>query len=69
LISKKGVFEKREGVHFELDKTEQGYQKIAQGICNLITKPEFIEMCRTRFSNSNTIIDWKTVAEKWSEYF
>jgi hypothetical protein len=69
LISKIGVFEKREGLRFELDKTPQGYQRIAQGICNLLSKPEFTDMCRMRFSQSGTIVDWKTVALKWCENF
>jgi hypothetical protein len=69
LLSKSGVFEKREGVHFDLDKTQQCYQKIAGGICNLLLKPEFVEMCRQRFYQSSTIVDWKTVAEQWNNNF
>jgi len=69
LISKSNVFEKREGLHFDLERTPEGYQRIAGGICNLLTKPEFIEMCRQRFSQSSTITSWKTIAEQWCEYF
>jgi len=69
LISKSNVFEKRDGLHFDLTKTPENYQSIAQGICNLLTKPEFIEMCRKRFKNSDTIVDWKSVAKKWVTYF
>jgi hypothetical protein len=69
LISKLGVFGKREGLHFDLVKTQQGYQQIAHGICNLLTKPEFVEMCRQKFFKSKTIMDWNTVAEQWLEHF
>ena len=69
LISKFGVFEKREGLHFDVDTSPGSYQKAAQGICNLLTKPEFIEICRERFKQSSTIVDWKTVAEQWVQLF
>ena len=73
LISKSGVFDKREGLHFDLDKSpnviQACYQKVAQGICNLLTKPEFIEMCRERFSQSSTIVNWETVAKHWVELY
>jgi glycosyltransferase involved in cell wall biosynthesis len=69
LISKSNVFEKREGLHFELERTPEGYQRIAGGICNLLTKPEFTEMCRERFRQSSTIMDWKTIAEQWTTFF
>ena len=64
-----GVFEKRDGLHFDIDETPQSYQKAASGICNLLTKPEFIEMCRERFHQSSTIISWKTTALEWVKYF
>jgi glycosyltransferase involved in cell wall biosynthesis len=69
LISNTGVFKNRDGLHFNLTRTQEGYQQIAQGICNLLTKPEFIEMARKQFKVSESIIDWKTVAEKWKCYF
>jgi hypothetical protein len=68
LISKLGVFANREGLHFDLERSPEGYQRIAQGICNLLTKPEFADMCRERFKQSSTIVDWKTVAQKWEEF-
>ena len=67
LISKSGVFEKREGLHFDLDKTPNGFQRIAQGILNLLAKPDFVEMCRQRFRQSSTIMDWKTIAQEWEK--
>jgi glycosyltransferase involved in cell wall biosynthesis len=69
LISKSNVFANREGLHFDLERTPEGYQKIAHGICNLLTKPEFVEMCRQKFKMSSTIMNWKTIAEQWLEYF
>jgi hypothetical protein len=69
LISKSNVFAQREGIHFDLDRTPQGYQKIAQGICNLLTKPEFVEMCRQRFRQHSTIVNWESVARQWVELF
>ena len=69
LISKSNVFEKREGLHFELERTPEGYQRIAGGICNLLTKPEFIEMCKQRFKTSSTVVNWKTIAEQWTTFF
>ena len=69
LLSKEGVFKEREGLKFDLVKTQQGYQQIASGICNLLNKPEFVEMCRERFRKSSTIMDWKTIAQRWVEYF
>lgn len=65
LISNSGLFKNRDGLHFELERSQQGYQKIAQGILNLIVKPEFIDMCRQRFYKSETIMNWKTIAEQW----
>jgi len=69
LISKSNIFAKRDGIHFELDRSLQGYQRIAKGICNLLTKPEFIEICRQKFKNSQTIMNWKTTAQLWEVYF
>lgn len=69
LLSNSGVFKNRDGLHFDLDKTPEGYQKIAQGICNLLTKPEFIEMCRQRFKTSPTVMNWQTIAQQWVELF
>ena len=69
LISKSNVFANREGLHFDLDKTPEGYQRIAQGICNLLTKPEFSDMCRERFKQSSSIVNWKDTAQRWAEYF
>ena len=68
LISNSGVFQNRDGLHFNLVKTPQEYYVIAQRICSLLKKPEFLEMCRQRFMKSPGIVDWKTIAERWVEF-
>ena len=68
LISKDGIFGERDGLHFHLERTPQGYQGIAQGIINLLAKPDFIEMARLQFKTSPTIVSWAQIAEKWLEY-
>jgi len=61
------VFKDRDGLHFDVDETPQSYQRAAQGILNLLQKPDFLEMCRQQFSKSKTIINWESVAEQWLE--
>jgi len=65
LISKFGVFAERDGVHFDLDRSSIGYQRISQGILNLLAKPEVVGMARGQFYKSKTIMDWETIAEQW----
>ena len=66
LLSDFGVFAKREGLKFKLERNNQNsYSSIAQGILNLLQKPDFIYMCRNRFKESPTINTWKEIAEKW----
>jgi glycosyltransferase involved in cell wall biosynthesis len=66
LLSDFGVFAKREGLRFKLDRqNQQSYLQIGQGILNLLQKPDFIYMCRNRFKESPTITTWKQTAEQW----
>ena len=65
LISNSGVFKSREGLHFDLVKTQQCYQQIAMKICTLLVKPEFLEMVRRQFQNSDSVVTWKTIADRW----
>lgn len=65
LISNSGVFKNREGIHFELVKTQDCYHQIAQKILILMGKSEFLEMVRQKFKKSPTIVDWETVAGEW----
>jgi glycosyltransferase involved in cell wall biosynthesis len=67
LISNYGVFKDRDGLHFDIDETPQSYQRAAQGILNLLQKPDFLEMCRQQFYKSKTIMNWESVAEQWLE--
>ena len=67
LISNTGVFKDRDGLHFDVDETPQSYQRAAQGILNLLQKPDFLEMCRQQFYKSKTIMNWESVAEQWLE--
>jgi hypothetical protein len=64
LLSNKGVFKDREGLHFDLDK---GYQHIAEGILKIMSKPDFLEMTRQQFKRSKTVCSWKKVASEWLE--
>ena len=66
LISNSGVFENRDGVHFNIN---EGYTQIAQGILKLISNPETVEMTRRVLKTSKTIMDWKEVSDKWLNYF
>jgi glycosyltransferase involved in cell wall biosynthesis len=65
LLSDFGVFAERDGLKFKLDKTPENYASIAQGIINILKKPDFIEMCRNKFKESPTITSWKQTAEEW----
>ena len=65
LLSDFGVFAERDGLKFKLDKTPENYTSIAQGIINILKKPDFIEMCRNKFKESPTITSWKQTAEEW----
>jgi len=69
LISKHGVFKNRDGLHFDLEETPEGYEKIAKRIIKLLNKPDFIEMSRNKFSKSPTIMDWGFVSREWEKHF
>jgi glycosyltransferase involved in cell wall biosynthesis len=69
LISKTGIFNERDGLHFNLERTVAGYQSIAQGIINLLNKPEFVEMAREQFKKSESVTTWLHTAQKWLEFF
>ena len=65
LISNSPLFAKREGLHFDLVKTPQGYSTIAQRILAIMHKPEFCEMARQQFWKSPSICTWADVAKQW----
>ena len=62
LLSRFGVFEQRDGVHF-------GNQNICQGILNLLQKTDFVESSRSYYQQSKTIVSWETVAKEWKTLF
>jgi hypothetical protein len=59
LITKFGVFAERDGLKFNMDF---GFESIANGILEIMKKPEFLNMTRENFKNSKTILSWKEVA-------
>ena len=67
LISNSGVFKNRDGLHFNLDKKD--YQSIANGILNVMKKPDFLDLCRKQFGQSKTICSWESVAQEWLNFF
>jgi glycosyltransferase involved in cell wall biosynthesis len=68
LLSDFGVFAKRDGIHFKLDKTNQRcYVQIVQGILNLLEKPDIVYMVRNKFKDSQTIVSWENVSKQWLE--
>ena len=66
LISNSNLFKNRDGIHFDLNKkTPEDYTNIANKIVNIMKKEEFLNLCRNKFKNSNTIISWNDIAKKW----
>ena len=66
LISKLGVFAERDGIHFDLLRTPEGYHKIASGILNMLSKPELLPMFRDKLASSKTLVDWTSVASRYT---
>jgi glycosyltransferase involved in cell wall biosynthesis len=62
LISNSGVFKNRDGLHFDLGL---GWPRIAQGILNIIRKPDFLNIVRGQLKVSKTITNWQETAEEW----
>ena len=72
LLSKTGVFSKRDGIHFDYDfdkNVPENYLKIINGILSLLGNPMLVEMARERLSASPTIESWNSVAQKWIQSF
>ena len=66
LLSKFGVFKDRDGIHFDLDRSSgDTYPRIAQGILNLLAKPELHGMFRDKLAKSPTLVGWTHVAQAW----
>jgi len=66
LLSKFGVFKDRDGIHFDLVRdSQESYSRIAQGILNLLAKPELHQMFRDKLLLSPTLVGWNQVAQAW----
>ena len=65
LISKFGVFENRDGIHYHFDKTPENYKKIAESIIALMRNDLLIEKCREKMLSSPTIKTWEEIAKNW----
>lgn len=65
LISNYGVFSCREGIHFDLiDNNIESLENIGKAIVKLTKNNDQLNHFRKIFKKSDTIVDWKTNAEK-----
>jgi hypothetical protein len=66
IISNFGVFSERDGLQYDWNPSDDDKCKeIALNIVNKMRDNTFIENARTVLFLSNTIVDWKYVANKW----
>jgi len=65
LIGKTGVFKERDGIHFTLEKTPQGYDKIANGILQLLQNPYILK----KVNIPPEVTSWEKVAALWLPHF
>jgi len=66
LLSNFGVFKDREGLHFELNATDQKcYENIAVKILQLLKYPEQLNSYREKIKKSDLIVNWNQVATEW----
>lgn len=66
IISKFGVFGERDGLQYDWDPSnDEKCKEIALDIVNKMRDNTFIENARSVLFTSNTIVDWKYVANKW----
>lgn len=70
IISKFGIFASRHGLQFNWDpfNAEIG-EMVANDLINKMNDTQFISNARNQLMNSNTIIDWTTIAKQWLETF
>ena len=65
LISNFGVFGEREGIHFDLNESNQEIMKnIASNICTLLQDQKQLNILRDVFKKSPTIVSWGDSADK-----
>ena len=66
LLSNFGVFEDREGIHFDLNPTDiKSYQNIALKITQLMKQPELLNGYREKIKKSPLLINWEQIAKEW----
>jgi hypothetical protein len=63
LISTFGVFNEREGIHFDLVENEDCMKNIAISIVNLLKDQKQMDSLRDVFKKSPSILDWNDIAE------
>ena len=65
LISNFGIFAEREGIHFDLNESNQELMKnIACNICTLLHDQKQLNILRDVFKKSPTIVSWADSADK-----
>jgi hypothetical protein len=67
ILSKHGIFNERDGIHFNLiEGSPVSYAMIAVEIVKIMKDPN-IDVFRQELKKSKHLIDWSTVATKWLE--
>jgi hypothetical protein len=67
ILSNHGIFKERDGIHIEIDETNQAsYINAALKVLELMKDPG-LEVYRNNLKNSKTLISWSDVAAKWLE--
>ena len=67
ILSKHGVFNERDGIHFELTEgSPVSYAMIAVEIVKLMRDPN-LDILRQQLKKSKHIINWSSIASKWLE--
>jgi hypothetical protein len=66
IISNFGVFQDREGIHFDLDdKDLKSFQSVAIKVLQLLRQQDKLVDYRENIKKSPLLIDWKDTSEKW----
>ncbi len=66
LLSNFGVFADRDGLHFDIKKSDPStYENTARNIVKIMHNRDFVDLCRENFKKSKTIVGWNDVADDW----
>jgi len=69
IISNFGIFKERDGLHYNWNSTnEELYNYIANDIICKMNDTNYINNLRNNLIDSDTIISWYTIANKWLQY-